>query len=100
MAPGAWAGLHYIHLCMDEASAICQAHPLLAGLDKILWQAGGHVCRFEMIEPSIQNVCDGIDSFLERGDGYRALVAVTKKGTGLLHQDPEERLPLPEMIPI
>ena len=43
---------------------------------------------------------DGIDSVLERGHGYRALVGATKQGTGLLHEDPEQPLPLGEMIPI
>ena len=74
--------------------------PLPAGLDKILWQADGHVYYFEMTKPTLQNVRDGIDSVLERGHGYPALVGVTKQGTGLLHEDPEHPLPLTEMIPI
>ena len=45
-------------------------------------------------------MCDGIDSVLERGHGYRALVGVTKQGTGLLREDPEQPLPLAEMISI
>ena len=70
------------------------------GLDKIVCQAGRHVYWFEITEPTLQNVCDGIDSFLEGGHGYRALVAATKQGTCLLHEDPEQPLPLAEMIPI
>ena len=100
MAPPALASPRYVHLWIDEASAICQADPLPAGLDKIVWQAGGHVYWFEMTEPTLQNVCDGIDSVLERGHGYRALVGATKQGTGLLYEDPEQPLPLAEMIPI
>ena len=53
-----------------------------------------------MTEPTLQNVRDGIDSVLERGHGYRALVGATKHGTGLLHENPEQPLPLAEMIPI
>jgi len=53
-----------------------------------------------MTEPTLQNVCDGIYSVLERGHRYRALIGATKQGTGLLHEDPEQPLPLPEMIQI
>ena len=94
MAPAALAGPRYVWLWMDELSAIRQADPLPAGLDKIMWQAGGHVYWFEMTEPTLPNVRDGIDSLLERGHGYRALVGATKQGTGLLHEYPEQPLPL------
>ena len=100
MVPAALVGSRYLRLWIDEASAIRQVDPLPAGLDKIVWQASGHVYWFEMTEPTLQNVCDGIDSVLERGHGYRALVGATKQGTGLLHEDLEQPLPLAEMIPI
>jgi len=100
MAPAALAGLRYVRLWIDEVSGIRQASPLAAGLDKIVWPAGGHVYWFEMSEPTLQNVRDGIDSVLERGHGYRALLGVTKLGTCLVHEDPEQPLPLAEMIPI
>jgi len=100
MTPAALAGPCYVRLWIDEASVIRQADPLPAGLDKIVWQAGGHVYWFEMTEPTLQNVRDGIDSILERGHGYHALVGAMKQGTGLLHEDPEQPLPLAEMIPI
>ena len=90
MAPAALAVPRYVRLWIDEASEIRQANPLPAGLDKIVWQAGGHVSWFEMTEPTLQNVRDGIDSVLERGHGYRALVGGTKQGTGLLHEDSEQ----------
>ena len=89
MAPAALASPRYICLWIDEASTIRQADPLPAGLDKIIWQAGGHVYWFKITEPTLQNVLDGIDSVLERGHGYRALVGATKQGTGLLHEDTE-----------
>ena len=41
---------------------------------------------------------DSIDSVLEPGHGYPARVGVTKQGTSLLHDDPEQPLPLGEMI--
>ena len=85
---------------MDEASEIRQANPLPAGLDKIVWQAGGHVSWFEMTEPTLQNVRDRIDSVLESGHRYRTLVGAMKQGTGLLPENPEQPLPLAEMIPI
>jgi len=100
MAPAALAGARHVRLWIDEASVIRQANPLLGKLDKIVWQAGGHVYWFKMTKPTLQNVRDRIDSVLERGHGYRALVGVTKQGTGLLHEDPEQPLPLAEMIPI
>ena len=53
-----------------------------------------------MPNTTLQNVRDGIDSVLEHGHRYRALVGATKQGTGLLHEDPEQPLPLAEMIPI
>jgi len=100
MAPAALAGPRYVRLWINKASVIRQADPHPAGLDKLVWQAGGHVYWFTMTEPTLQNVRDGIDSVLEHGHGYRALVGATKQGTGLLHEDPEQALPLAEMIPI
>ena len=66
MAPAGLAGPRYVRLWIDEASKIRQADPLPAGLDKIVWQAGGHVSWFEMTEPTLQNVRDCMDSVLER----------------------------------
>ena len=100
MPPAALAGLRDVRLCIDEASTIRQADPLPAGLDKIVWQTGGHISWFERTEPPLQEVRDGIDSVLERGHGYRVLVGATNQGIGLLHEDPEQPLPLAEMIPI
>ena len=98
MAPAALAGPCYVRLWIDEASAIRQADQLPARLDKIVWQAGGHVYWFEMTEPTLQNVRDGIDRVVECGHADRALVGATKQGTGLLHDDPEQPLPLAVMI--
>ena len=100
MAPAALAGLRYVRRWIDEASTICQADPLPAGFDKILWQAGGHVNWFEMTTPTLQNVREDINRALERGKGYRALVGATKQGISLLHDDPVQLLPLAEMIPM
>ena len=100
MAPAALAGPRHVRLWIDEVSAIRQADQLPAGLDKIVWQAGGHVYWFEMTESTLQNVRDSMDSVLERGHGYRVPVGATKQGPGLLHEDPEQPLPLAEMIPI
>ena len=88
MAPAALASPHYIRFWIDEASEILQADPLPAGLDKIVWQARGHVSWFEKTEPTLQNVRDGIDRVLERGHRYRALIGATKQGPGLLYEDP------------
>ena len=77
MAPTALVGACYVSLWRDEASAICQADPLPAGLDKIVWQAGGHVCWFVMTKPTLQSMGDAIDSVLERGLRYFALIGAT-----------------------
>ena len=49
---------------------------------------------------TLQNMRDGIDSVLECGQRYRVLVGAMKQGTSLLNTDPEQPLPLPEMIPM
>jgi len=100
MAPAALTRPRYVRAWTDEASVIHQADPLPARVDKTVWRAGGHVYWFEMTEPTLQNMRDGIHSVLERGHGYRELVGTTKQGTGLLHEGPEQPLPLAEMIPI
>ena len=66
MAPSVLAGPRYVRLWIDEASEIRQADPFPAGLDNlnIVWQAGGHVSWFEITEPTLQTVRDGIDSVL------------------------------------
>jgi len=89
MAPAALAAPCYVRLWIDKASVIRQADPLTAGLDKIVWQAGGHVYWCEITKPTLQHVRERIDSVLERGHGYRALFGATEQGTGLLHEDPE-----------
>ena len=100
MAQAALAGPRYILLWMDVASEIRQADPLSTGHDNIVSQAGGHVSWLEMTEPTLQTVRDDIDCVLEPGHRYRAIIGATKHGTGLLHGDPEQPLPLAEMIPI
>ena len=87
MAPAALASRRYICFRIDEASEISQEDPLPAWLDKIVWQADGHVAWLEMTELTLQNMCDGIDIVLEHGHGYRALLGATKQGTGLLYED-------------
>ena len=99
MAPAALAGPHYILLWIDVASEIRQADPISAGHDNIVPQAGGHLSWFEMTVPTLQTVRDDIDCVLEPGHRYRAIIGATKHGTGLLHGDPEQPLPLDENDP-
>jgi len=54
----------------------------------------------ELTEPTLANLLAGIDRILSRGFGYRMLIGATGKGTRLLRDDPEELLPLAEMIRI
>ena len=74
--------------------------PLPAGMHKIQWQTHEHVYWMELTEPTIANLLAGIDRILSRGFGYRILVGGTGQGTRLLQDDPEEPLPLAEMIRI
>jgi len=69
-------------------------------MDKIRWQTREHVYWMELTEPTIANLLAGIDRILSRGFGYRMLVGPTGQGTRLLQDDPEEPLPLTEMIQI
>jgi len=46
------------------------------------------------------NLLAGIDKILSGGFGYHMLVGVKRHATGLLQDNPEERLPLAEMIRI
>jgi len=52
----------------------------------------------ELTEPNLANVLAGIDRILSCGFGYRMLVGATGQGTHLLRDNPEEPLPLAEMI--
>src|SRR5205807_3411379 len=49
---------------------------------------------------TFDNVLEEIDSVLERGYGYRMLVGATGEGTRMLRKDPDELLPLGEMVPL
>src|SRR5207302_5098890 len=54
----------------------------------------------ELTELTRVNLLAGVDRVLARGHRYRFLVGATRRGTQLLQEDPEEPLPLAEMIPI
>jgi len=54
----------------------------------------------ELTEPTLANLLAGLDRILSRGFGYRMLIGTMGHGTRLLRDDPEERLPLAEMIRI
>jgi len=53
-----------------------------------------------MAEPTFDNILEEIDRVLERGYGYRVLVGATREGTRMLRNDPDEPLPLGEMVPL
>jgi len=67
-------------------------------MDKVQWQTHEQVYWMELTEPTLANVSPGIDRILSRGFGYRMIVDATGQGTRLLRDDPEEPLPLAEMI--
>jgi len=67
-------------------------------MDKVQWQTHEHVYWMEPTEPNLANLLAGIDRILSRGFRYLMLVGATGKGIRLLREDPEEQLPLAEMI--
>jgi len=52
------------------------------------------------MEPTLAKLLAGIDRILSCGFGYRMLIGATGERTHLLLDDPEEQLPLAEMIQI
>jgi len=100
MAPAGLLSPSTIYLWIDQPSVVRPDSPLPAGLDKIQWQSHGHVDWMEMTEPTIRNLFVCIDRVLERGYGYRHLAGTTRHGTRMLLDDPEEPLPVAEMISI
>lgn len=99
MSPGL-AGPRSVRLWIEEPSSSRPGAPNPPGLDKIPWQAGEQVYWLEMAEPTYDNVLEEIDRVLERGYGYRVLVGATREGTRMLRNDPDEPLPLGEMVPL
>jgi len=54
----------------------------------------------ELTEPTFPNLLTGIDKTMAPGVRFRILIGTTRQGTRLLQDDPEEPLPLAEMIRI
>jgi len=54
----------------------------------------------ELTELTFLNLLSGIDKTMAVGVGFCMLIGATRQGTALLHEDPEEPLPLAEMIRI
>ena len=54
----------------------------------------------ELTEPTFPNLLAGIDKTMASGVGFCILIGVTRQDTPLLQGDPEEPLPLAEMIRI
>jgi len=100
MSPAGLAGLRSVRLWREEPSSSRPGAPNPPGLDKVPWQTGEQVYRLEMAVPTFDNVQEEIDRILERGYGYRVLVGATREGTGILRNDPDEPLPLGEMVPL
>ena len=54
----------------------------------------------EPTEPTLPNLLAGINKAMAPGVGFRKLIGTTRQGTPLLPDNPEEPLPLAEMIRI
>ena len=100
MSPAGLAGPRRVRLWIEEPSSSRSGAPNPPGLDKIPWLTGEQVYWLEMAEPTFDNVLEEIDRVLERGYRYRVLVAATREGTRMLQHDPDEPLPLGEMVPL
>lgn len=98
MGPAGTAGPRFVRVWVDEPSVVRPGSPLPVGLDKIQWQTYEHVYWMELTEPTHENLLANLNRVLSRGFGYRLLVGATGRGTRLLLDDPEEPLPLSEMI--
>ena len=100
MSPAGLAAPRCVRLWVEEPSSSCPDAPNPHGLNKVPWQAGEQVYWLEMTSPTFDNVLEEIDRVLERGYGYRMLVGATGEGTRMLRNDPDEPLPLGEMVPL
>jgi len=69
-------------------------------MDKIQSQSRGHVYWMELTEPTVQNLLVGIVKTMAPGVGFRMLIGTTRQGTRGQQDDPEDLLPLAEMIRI
>ena len=91
-------GPRSVRLWLDVPSEVRPGEPLPPGLDKVQWQTRGAVNWLELTEPTLEHLHGAIDRVVRRGIGYRHLVGATRYGTLLLLDDPEEPLPLSEMV--
>jgi len=99
-APAGVFGPGSVHLWIEQPLVVRPDSLLPAGLDKIQWQTPGYVYLIEMTEPTLRNLFVCIDRILAWGYRYHLLVGVTRQGTHMLLDDPEEPLPVAAMISI
>src|SRR5205807_3402743 len=100
MNPTGLAGPRSVRLWLDMPSTNRPGEPLAGGLDNVQWKTYGSVFWLELTEPTLPHLLAQIDRIVARGVGYRHLVGATRYGTLLLLDEPEEPLPLSEMIVI
>jgi len=100
MSPAGWAGQRSARLWIEELSSLCPGSPNPLGLDKVPWQTWEHVYWLEMAEPTFDIVLEEMDRVRECRYGYRVLVGATREGTQILGYEPDEPLPLREMVPL
>jgi len=98
MSPTGLAGPRSVRLWIDEPSSSRPGAPNTPGLDKVMWQAGEQVYWLKMAELTFDNILEEIHRVLECGYGYQVLVGAMREGTGMLQNDPNELLPLGEMV--
>ena len=92
------AGPRSVRLWIDMPSEVRPDKALAPGLDQVQWKTRGSVSWLELTEPTMEYLLRAIDRVVARGIGYRHLVGATRYGTLLLLDDPEEPLPVSEMV--
>ena len=100
MGSVALAATPCIRLWVEKPSLTCPDAHIPPGLDKIPWQGNEQVHWLEMNEPTYDNILCEIDRVLECGYRYQWLIAAIAEGTLLVCSDPDEALPLAEMVTI
>ena len=97
-APAGLADPLSVRRWIDKPSVVCPSSPLPVGIEMIQWQSCGHFYWMELTEHTFPNLLAGIDKAMVLGVGFGLLIGATRQGTPLLLDNPEEPLPLPQMI--
>lgn len=100
MSPPGLPGTRSVRRSIEELSSSSPGAPYPPALHKVRWQTREQVYWPEMAEPTMDNILEVRDRVLECAYRERVLVDATREGIQMLRNDPDERLPLVEMVPL